>query len=186
MKKLCSLISLTLIALLLIIASLRVNALRFEPWFGFGPREVAHLIGYPGVVIGLWLLLICFSHVQAACTHLLLMLGKRLDVYLLQADIIDSMIRTGSVSIKSILHFVAIASLVMSIGFECIWQPCISVYGAPGRGFIQFPQVLCDAVGISLAVAIVWLMAGKKLMNMNANIWIAFPNRSQPLSHLDN
>lgn len=151
----------------------------------FGPREVAHLIGFMGCVLTLWF---CGNSFATRSTMLvslsMLAIGIGLVVIAIFApreikDLFNTKAVEASLWVllyylmgcgvawhiqkssqwifqpRRMLSIAAIFLALISIGWEVCTQPFEHVYQKPPRGYVQFAQVLCDFVGIAVGFALV-------------------------------
>ena len=58
--------------------------------------------------------------------------------------------------LRSPSSYAAFACLALTVVWELIFQPLITVYGGPARGYVQWEQVVADLAGLALGVTIVW------------------------------
>lgn len=58
--------------------------------------------------------------------------------------------------LRSPSSYAALACLALTVVWEIIFQPLITVYGGPARGYVQWEQVVADLAGLALGVTVVW------------------------------
>jgi hypothetical protein len=165
-------------AALLCAIAILLSELSFDPLYGFGPHEAGHLVGYAGLVIGMicfiqpavtvqahrrWTQLIAASVATFAAIWLGNFCGKiPADIArLLSVVLVISL--GASIFFGNLLHGVArrwpllcaAASCLMFSGYwELFLQPFVAVYDSGRRGWIQWPQVVSDAIGICIGLII--------------------------------
>lgn len=165
-------------------------------WF-IGPRAVAHLIGFIGVVMGIWFFMNSFA--EKATLRLNLALGSLLPLITLAYFWGPDMLREqiGLENALLALHWIplylaacycafmmkklsprliaprgalvvsGLTALVISFYWELFQQRFIDVYGNAPRDYLQFGQILCDLGGIAIGCALVALIISKLEVQKN-------------------
>ena len=155
-------------------------------WF-IGPRAVAHMIGFTGVVMGIWFFMNSFA--EKATLRLNLALGSLLPVIALAGfcgpDMLQEQIGREKallalhwtllylaacycawmmkkfsprlIAPKGALVVSALTGVVISFYWELFQQRFVDVYGEAPRDYVQFGQILCDLTGIAIGCALVAL-----------------------------
>ncbi|WP_426369867.1 hypothetical protein [Pseudocolwellia sp. HL-MZ7] len=166
---------------IIIFAAYLSETLDFVPMWFIGPRELGHLIGFIGMSFMMYFYSVsCFDSKVFKVKfsiHLPIILFSY--IFLLFPSLKPSFIPIGAVMLVAILsiyylvfsfaafkkiprvktqfHFklmVFISMLFISGYWELIHQPLIDVYGKGPRGYIQWPQVRIDLVGIVIAMLV--------------------------------
>ena len=153
--------------------------------WAFGPREVAHLLGFMGCVLSVWFfgnsfatrstLLVCLSMGAIGIGFVVFAIFASQEIkaqfnqnvihaflYVLFTYILGCVsgcvIRCQSLWLfqpRRVLILTAILLALSSIGWEVYTQPFEHVYQKPPRGYVQLAQVLCDFAGIAFGYWVV-------------------------------
>ncbi|MDH1930481.1 hypothetical protein [Pseudomonas sp. GD03696] len=162
------------------------------------PRAIAHLIGFIGVVMGIWFFMNSFA--EKATLQLNLTLGSLLPLitlgYFWGPDMLREQIGLESAFLalhsiplylsacfcafmmkklsprliepKGALVVSGLTSLAISLYWELFQQRFIGVYGNSHREYLQFGQILCDLGGIAIGYALVAIIVSKLEIQKNS------------------
>ncbi|WP_448108851.1 hypothetical protein [Pseudomonas azerbaijanoccidentalis] len=155
-----------------------------DEW-SFGPREVAHLLGFMGCVLAVWFYGNSFATRSTLFVSLLMgVLGMGMVVLYRYApreikDLIGSHAAKTFIELlyyycvvclsgcllrkkthwpfqpRRVLIITALILMLISFGWEVCTQPFEHAYRKAPRGYVQFAQVLCDFVGIAIGFVVV-------------------------------
>lgn len=169
-------------------------------WF-IGPRAVAHMIGFIGLIMSFWFFFISFAEkitlrmnlalgsllpiiglayfwgpefLQEKIGYLHALLALKLTPIYLAAFYwvyMSKKLTPRLITPKGALVTAMYGGVGGSLYWELLQQRFIDVYGDAPRDYIQFGQILCDLTGIAIGCALVALIVNQL-------------NKPQHLSHL--
>ncbi|WP_409321458.1 hypothetical protein [Pseudomonas monteilii] len=156
-------------------------------WF-IGPRAVAHMIGFIGLIMCFWFFFISFAEkttlrINLALGSLLPIIGmayfwgpeffqekigylyallalQMTPTYLAACYVAYTMkkLTPRLITPKGALVTAMCGGVAVSLYWELLQQRFIDVYGKPPRDYIQFGQILCDLTGIFIGCALLALI----------------------------
>lgn len=159
-------------------------------WF-IGPRAVAHMIGFIGLIMCFWFFFISFAEkttlrINLALGSLLPIMGlayfwgpeflqekignlhallalQMTPIYLAACCWVYMMkkLTPRLITPKGALVTAMCGGVGVSLYWELLQQRFINVYGDAPRDYIQFGQILCDLTGIAIGCALVALIVNQ-------------------------